>query len=155
MPRSITIAALGMVLGATLAGCNTSPPAMPPPSAAVAPPPAGSANAPPVSATPPSQPMAIDGIYRGAMQLSRGRAINCGNDDAITLRVKNHAFTYRLQQPQADWRPTIDFVAKVAPDGSFNAKSGPDSISGQIADGVMQGTIIGDICGFSFNAGRG
>jgi hypothetical protein len=89
------------------------------------------------------------------MQLSRGDAINCGNDNPITLHVANHAFTYRLNQPQAEWRPVIVFDATIGPDGAFNARSGPDSMSGSVAGGNMQGVIIGDICGFSFYASRG
>jgi hypothetical protein len=89
------------------------------------------------------------------MQLSRGEAINCGNDNPITLHVVDHAFTYRLNQPQAEWRPVIVFNAAIGPDGGFNARSGPDSMSGSVSGGNMQGVIIGDICGFSFNASRG
>jgi hypothetical protein len=89
------------------------------------------------------------------MQLSRGQAINCGNENPITLHVANHAFSYQLNQPQAEWKPVIVFNAAIGPDGAFNAQSGPDSMSGSVAGGNMQGVIIGDICGFSFNASRG
>jgi hypothetical protein len=89
------------------------------------------------------------------MQLNRGTAINCGNDNPITLHVENHAFTYQLNQPQAEWKPVIVFKAMIGPDGAFNAQVGPDSMSGSIAGGNMQGSIIGDVCGFSFNASRG
>jgi hypothetical protein len=129
-------AALGATLGATLAGCGSAPPS--------------------VSATAPTpKPVPIDGTYGGVMQLSRGEIINCGNQNPITLQVKNQTFTYRLDQPQADWRPTIVFIATIGPDGSFNARSGPDSMSGQVQGGAMQGQIIGDICEFSFVADRG
>lgn len=116
----------------TLAACNR-----PPPPAAV------------------TAPVPIDGTYGGFRQLSRGQAIDCGNLDTISIQVKSHAFTYRLSQPQADWRPVIVFSATIAADGTFNAQSGPDSMSGHVANGSMQGQIIGDVCGFTFSAAHG
>jgi hypothetical protein len=135
MPPSIAITVLGVALGATLAACSSSPP--------------------PVATAPSVQPVPIDGHYDGVMQLSRGDAINCGNENPITLQVKNQTFTYQLAQPRAEWRPVIVFTAVITPDGSFNAVVGPDSMSGRVASGSMQGQIIGDICGFSFVADRG
>jgi len=135
MPPSAAITVLGLSLGITLTACS-GPPA-----------PAPIANVPP--------PPPIDGTYDGVMQLSRGAAINCGNENPIMLHVANHAFTYRLNQPRAEWNPVIEFNAVIGPDGAFNARSGPDSMSGNVSGGSMQGVIIGDICGFSFNASRG
>jgi hypothetical protein len=129
------ITVLGLSLGATLAACSNPP--SPAPVANVLPPPP------------------IDGTYGGIMQLSRGDAINCGNQNPITLHVENHAFTYQLNQPQADWKPVIVFKATIGLDGGFDARSGPDSMSGSVAGGNMQGVIIGDVCGFSFNASLG
>ena len=134
MHRLIAMTMWSVAVGATLAACSSSPSHI---------------------TAPAPRPVAIDGTYGGVLQLSRGQAINCGNTDPITLHVKNHAFTYQLDQPQADWRPVIVFTAMIAPDGSFNARSGPDSMSGRVANGTMRGQIIGDICGFSFVADRG
>jgi hypothetical protein len=89
------------------------------------------------------------------MQLSRGTAITCGNENPITLQVTNHQFTYQLHQPQAEWKPVVVFNAVIGPDGGFDTQSGPDSMSGSVNGGNMQGVIIGDMCGFSFNASRG
>ena len=130
----IAMTMLSVVVGTTLAACGRSP------SGTIGPAP---------------RPVAIDGTYGGVMRLSRGQAVNCGDSDPITVHVKNHAFSYRLHQPQADWRPVIVFTATIAPDGSFNARSGPDSMSGRVANGTMRGRIVGDICGFSFVADRG
>lgn len=137
MPRLIATTVLSVVLGAALVSCESTP------------------SPAPVAAGPGPRPVPIDGNYDGVMQLSRGDAINCGNQNSITLNVKDHAFTYRLDQPQAEWRPVIVFTATIGPDGSFNARSGPDSMIGRVASGSMQGQIIGDICGFSFVADRG
>jgi hypothetical protein len=135
MPRLVAFTVLGLSLGAALAACSNPPPPGP------------------VVPAPPLPP--IDGTYGGVMQLNRGTAINCGNDNPITLHVENHAFTYQLNQPQAEWKPVIVFKAMIGPDGAFNAQVGPDSMSGSIAGGNMQGSIMGDVCGFSFNASRG
>ena len=134
MRRLIVMSMSSVLMSAALVSCGTSPPAV-------------------VNAA--SRPLPVDGTYGGVMQLSRGTALGCGNADAITLRVKDHAFTYQLNQPQADWRPVIIFTAKIGPDGSFNTRSGPDFMSGQVANGTIQGQIAGDICGFSFVADRG
>ncbi len=132
--KSVVTAMLGLCLGTTLIACSG-----PPAPAAVA------------IVTPPP----LDGTYGGVMQLNRGEAIACGNENPITLHVANHAFTYHLNQPQAEWQPVILFNAIIGPDGAFDARSGPDSMAGTVTAGAMQGVIIGDICSFSFNASRG
>ena len=134
MPRLVAVALISVAMGSLLAACSSPPP-------------------PPAAAPPPPQP--IDGTYGGIMQLSRGDAMNCGDGNPITLQVQNHSFTYQLSQPRAEWKPVVVFTATIGPDGSFNAQSGPDSMSGRISQGTMQGVIIGDICGFNFNAARG
>jgi hypothetical protein len=135
MSPPVAITLLGLCLGVMLTACN------------------GSTSPPPIAFAPPPPP--IDGTYGGVMQLSRGDAINCGNENPITLHVANHAFTYELKQPQAEWKPIIVFSAAIGPDGGFDSRSGPDSMSGSVVGGNMQGVIIGDTCGFSFNASRG
>jgi hypothetical protein len=135
MPPSAAITVLSLFLGVTLTACNDRP------------------SPAPIASVPPPPP--IDGTYGGVMQLSRGDPIKCGNENPITLQVADHAFTYRLNQPQAEWKPVIVFAARIGPDGAFNARSGPDSMTGSVTGGNMQGVIIGDTCSFSFNAGRG
>ena len=135
MPRLVAVAVISVAVGNLLAACSTPPP--------------------PAAAAPPPKPVPIDGTYGGVMQLSRGDAMSCGDENPITLEVKDHSFTYRLSQPRAEWKPNIVFTATIGPDGSFNARSGPDSMSGQVSQGTMQGVIVGDICGFNFNAARG
>jgi hypothetical protein len=136
MPPSIAIATSTATLTMLLLSCSSSPPAV-------------------ATRTPPAQPIPIDGTYGGVMQLTRGDATNCGNENPITLQVKNQTFTYRLAQPQAEWKPVIIFTVTIAADGSFDGRAGPDSMSGHVAGGSMQGQVVGDMCGFSFNADRG
>jgi hypothetical protein len=107
------------------------------------------------AAVAPSPPVPIDGRYDGVIQLVRGDAINCGDQNPIMLQVANQAFTYRLSQPQADWQPVLVFATTIQPDGSFNTQSGTGYMRGTVASGHMQGTIAGDICEFSFAADRG
>jgi hypothetical protein len=87
MPPLAALTLLGLSLGATLAAC-TNPPSPAPVANALPPPP-------------------IDGTYGGIMELSRGDAINPGNQYPITLHVENHAFTYQLNQPQAVGSPSL------------------------------------------------
>jgi hypothetical protein len=135
MPPPVAITVLGLCLGVTLAACSNQ------------------GSQAPIAFVPPPPP--IDGTYGGVMQLSRGEAINCGNESPITLHVASHAFTYKLNQPQAEWKPVVVFNAAIEPDGGFDARSGPDSMSGTVVGGNMQGVIVGDTCSFSFNASRG
>jgi hypothetical protein len=109
-------------------------------------PPAG-ANGPPLA-----QPVSINGNYNGVMQLVTGAALSCGTQDVFTLHVQNRAFRYVLSQPQVPWRQSVTFDVVIAPDGSFHAGTGAAYIDGKVAQGHMQGQIVGDSCGFQFEA---
>ena len=78
----------------------------------------------PVAAPPPPAPVPTDGSYDGLAQVIRGSANSCGDQMQFRLRVVNQAFSYRLAQPRAEWKPVIVFNATIGPDGSFNARSG-------------------------------
>jgi hypothetical protein len=108
----------------------------------------------PAAATdpPPARPVPLDGSYNGVTQLASGTATSCGTGDIFTLQVRNGAFRYELHQPQVPWRPSVTFSAAIAPDGSFHAASGAAYIDGKVAQGHMQGQIVGDSCGFQFEA---
>jgi hypothetical protein len=134
MSGLVAVAAVSVALGVTLAACSSP--------------------LPPLASVPPPKPVPIDGTYGGVMQLSRGDAITCGDENPITLQVTDNILTYQLSQPRAEWKPVIVLTAKIRSDGSFNAQSGPDSMNGYVSQGTMQGVIIGDICGFNFNAAR-
>ena len=125
-----------LLSAAALAACSSTPPAPPP-------------------AAPSASPVPIDGTYDGIMQLIRGDGITCGNQNPINLHVVDRTFSYRLSQPQADWRPVLVFAAVIAPDGAFNAQTGDRYMRGTVSGGHMQGEIAGDVCGFSFVADRG
>jgi hypothetical protein len=122
---------------ACLIGCSGPPP--PAPSAAATDP-------------PPARPVPVNGSYNGVTQLVSGAATSCGTGDIFTLQVQNGMFRYQLQQPQVPWRPSVTFSAAIAPDGSFHAASGAAYIDGKVAQGHMQGQIVGDSCGFQFEA---
>jgi hypothetical protein len=105
------------------------------------------------SINPPSAlPVSIDGNYNGVMQLVTGGAISCGTQDTLGLQVRNRAFRYVLDQPQVPWRRSVTFDVVIAPDGTFHAGSGAAYIDGKAVQGHMQGQIVGDSCGFEFEA---
>jgi hypothetical protein len=108
---------------------------------------------PAIAAASPSARVApIDGSYNGIAQLVSGAAVSCGTQDPVNLQVRNGAFNYVLNQPQVPWQPRRSFDVVIAPDGSFQAQSGPASISGQVSQGHMHGQIVGDACGYQFEA---
>ncbi len=109
----------------------------------------------PIVAASPTQAVPIDGTYGGLMQLTRGSAMSCGDQDRFMLRVTNRSFTFQLAQPRAEWKPVIVFKVEIGNDGSFNVRSGASYMRGKVAGGSMQGEISGDICGYAFNADRG
>jgi hypothetical protein len=86
------------------------------------------------------------------MQLASGSPESCGTQDMFSLQVKANSFEYVLQQPQVPWRPAVAFTVSIAPDGSFATSSGAAFVKGQVKHGHMQGQIVGDACGFSFEA---
>jgi hypothetical protein len=95
---------------------------------------------------------AINGTYNGLMQLASGSPESCGTQDVFSLQVRANSFEYVLQQPQVPWRPAVTFAVSIVPDGSFATVSGTTFIKGQVKQGHMQGQIVGDACGFTFEA---
>jgi hypothetical protein len=106
----------------------------------------------PTAVVQPIRPARINGTYDGMAQLVRGSAITCGTQDMLTLRVVDNAFGYTLNQPQVTWQPARSFNVVIAPDGTFQAKSGAAYIRGTVNDGHMSGDIVGDACGYHFEA---
>jgi hypothetical protein len=88
------------------------------------------------------------------MQLISGSAISCGTEDMLTLHVANNAFAYQLNQPQVPWQPVRAFNVVIAADGSFQAQSGTAYMRGTVSVGHMAGDLVGDACGFHFEADR-
>ena len=107
---------------------------------------------PTAAASPPAHAVPIDGSYNGVAQLITGAATSCGTQDILTLQVSNRMFHYVLEQPQVPWQPQRTFEVVIAPDGSFQVQSGSAYIRGQVNQGHMQGQIVGDACGYRFEA---
>lgn len=111
--------------------------------------------APPLAPAPvaaPAGPVSYDGTYNGLLQLMNGSAFACGNQDVFIVRVASSTFRYVLNQPQVDWRPTITFDLTIGNEGGFQTQSGAAYVRGQVSSGHMQGEIVGDACGFQFEA---
>jgi hypothetical protein len=134
------IQAYALGLSMCLFACNSPVSPDPPTQAVQAPPPA---------------PVPVDGDYNGMMQLVSGPSERCGTQDIFGLQVRDHGFRYVLNQPQVPWRPKVTFSVSIAPDGSFHAASGAAYIDGSLSQGHMQGQVVGDSCGFQFEADRG
>ena len=107
-----------------------------------------------MAASPPARNIPIDGSYNGLAQLVSRAAMSCGTQDMMSLEVKGRAFRYVLNQAQVPWQPQRSFVVVIAQDGSFQGQSGPAYIRGQVNQGHMQGQIVGDACGYRFEADR-
>jgi hypothetical protein len=136
VPRKRSVSVV-VVLGGVLSACSGSQ----------------SQNEPPPAPDPPlARTVPIDGNYNGLMQLASGTTDACGSQDVFTLQVRNNAFSYVLNQPQVPWRPSVTFAVTIEQDGSFHATSGAAHIDGTVAQGHMQGQIVGDSCGFQFEA---
>ncbi len=106
----------------------------------------------PMAATKPIRPASVNGTYNGITQLVRGAAMSCGTQDMLTLRVVDNSFGYTLNQPQVTWQPVRSFNVVIAPDGTFQAQSGTAYIRGTVSGGHMAGDIVGDACGYHFEA---
>lgn len=129
------LAASAMCMAA--AGCTSTPP--PPPVA-------------PIAVTQPSRPVSVNGTYNGITQLVQGSAMSCGTQDMLTLHVADNSFGYTLNQPQVPWQPVRSFNVVIASDGSFQAQSGAAYIRGAVSGTHMAGDIVGDACGYHFEA---
>ncbi len=74
--------------------------------------------------------------------------------NVLAVVVRNRAFHYVLNQPQVEWQPVRTFDVAIGADGAFLAQSGTALVSGRVGGGHMQGEIIGDACGFQFQADK-
>jgi hypothetical protein len=134
----------GVILITAMGGCATSgPPPVPPP--------------------PTASPVSFDGTYRGSIKLtssgiSGGQTNWCDTPPAISLSLRNSAFSYVLVHPNVpqDSRYSMSptFAVVVAPDGSFNATSrnGEAQMVGSISGSHLAGQINGTACGYAFTA---
>jgi hypothetical protein len=126
-----------MAICMTASGCAVAPQPPAPPAPVVA---------------PPTQPVSVNGTYSGITQLVQESAMSCGTQDMFTLHVVDNAFDYTINQPQVPWQPVRSFTVAIAPDGSFQAQSGAAYIRGTVSGGHMAGDIMGDACGYHFEA---
>jgi hypothetical protein len=130
---------VAMAAGMAAAGCTSTPQSPP-----VA----------PIAVTQPTRPASVNGLYNGITQLVSGAAMSCGTQDMLALRVVDNSFGYTLNQPQVTWQPVRSFNVVIAPDGTFQAMSGAAYIRGAVSGGHMAGDIVGDACGYHFEADR-
>jgi hypothetical protein len=131
----LRVASMALAICALVVGCSDAPQAPQP-----------------AAVSPPARIVPVDGSYNGLAELVSGAATSCGTEDTVTLEVRNHAFRYVLNQPQVPWQPRRSFDVVIASDGSFQGQSGPAYIRGRVNQGHMQAQIVGDACGYQFEA---
>ena len=107
---------------------------------------------PPLPAPPLARGVGVDGAYNGIMRLTTGDVVACGTQDVFNLTVRGRAFRYVLEQPQVPWQQQRVFEVTITEDGSFRNDVGPAYIIGTVSQGHMQGQIVGDACGYVFEA---
>jgi hypothetical protein len=84
----------------------------------------------------------------------------CDTPPAISLSVRNSAFSYVLAHPNvpqdSNYSLSPTFAVAVAPDGSFDSTSqnGGAEMAGRITGSHMAGQINGTGCGYAFTADR-
>jgi hypothetical protein len=137
---------VSVVIIIAMTGCTTSGPA-------------------PVSPKPSPPPVSFDGNYQGTIRLTAsgvsGAENNwCDTPPAISLSVRNGAFSYVLAHPNVP-RDSADslsptFAVAIAPDGSFDATSrnGEAEMIGHIVGSHMTASINGTGCNYAFSADR-
>jgi hypothetical protein len=122
---------------------------------------------PAASPAPPAAPVSFDGNYRGTIQLTSTSSIVsgaqsnwCNTPPAISLSLRNNAFSYVLAHPNvpqdSGYSLSPTFSVAVHPDGSFDATSqnGEANMIGRIAGPHLTGQINGTGCGYGFAADR-
>lgn len=119
----------GLLLGAAVAGCSSSP-------------------APPAATTAAPQPASFDGLYQGSVQVSGAAAgtnpQSCETDPRLALQVSGGSFTYVQSHPNlvntapslTPQATTVTYTASIGPDGSIRGNSGS-------VGGTLQGTVSG------------
>jgi hypothetical protein len=106
----------------------------------------------PAPVAPPTGPVSVNGTFNGIMQTTQGTNLSCGTTDMLTLNVANNAFSYTLNQPEVISQPVRSFNVVIAPDGSFDVQSGAAYIRGTLSGTHIAGDIVGDSCGYHFEA---
>jgi hypothetical protein len=132
------------MLVATMSGCATTAP-------------------PRTTLAPAKSPVSFDGTYQGSIRLTSsgvpgGQTNWCDTPPAISLSVRNNAFSYVLVHPNvpadANYSMSPTFTVVIAPDGSFNATSqnGAAEMVGRITGSHLAGQINGTACGYALAA---
>ncbi|MBN8901163.1 MAG: hypothetical protein J0H19_24815 [Rhodospirillales bacterium] len=171
--RELGLAVAALVCG-TLAACQSAPPPAPAgtpafvapmspasgqqgaaPSAAAPSAAAPQGNASGSAMRPPARsatPGPMTGTYNGLITLASGSDGSCGSQDLITLQLRNGTFDYVLNQPQVPYQPQRAFHVTINPDGTFRTDQGGAFMRGVVRGGHMHGDIVGDACGYAFDA---
>ncbi len=106
------------------------------------------ADAPPARPAPPVPLLSsdqIDGVYRGTSTRFQADTRACPSPGLVVLRVVGGQFEYR-------WNGRTKLEATVSPDGTVAGSLGSITLTGKLRNGVMEGDISSEACGFHFRA---
>jgi hypothetical protein len=88
-----------------------------------------------------------DGLYKGTFTLSGGPLMRrCDPGTGFSLTVRDNQFRW------SGGGETV--LVRIAPDGSFSARSGQRFITGRIADGKLIATTRSQYCNYDWSLTR-
>jgi hypothetical protein len=123
------------------------------------------AASPPVPTSSMAAPVSYDGDYRGTIRLTAASSVVsgvasdwCNTPPAISLSVRNNAFSYILVRPNLPGGSndtfSIAFETRVLPGGFFqtSSRNGEAQMKGSITGSRIAGQIDGTGCSYAFTA---
>jgi hypothetical protein len=98
----------------------------------------------------------FDGTYRSTIRVTKGFGQTSWYDTPgqPVITVANGEFSYATPHPNVPGNPTPSFPATFAPDGTFYGEIISGTISGQVRDTHMEGSIDGRACLYAFTGER-
>ena len=99
---------------------------------------------------------AFDGTYRSTIRVTKefGQTSWCDTPGQPVITVANGQFDYAVPHPNVPSNYTPSYPATFAPDGTFFGQLVGGTISGQVRDTHMEGSIDGSACVYAFTGER-
>ena len=99
---------------------------------------------------------AFDGTYRSTIRVTKGfgQTSWCDSPGQPVITVANGQFSYAVPHPNVPGNPTPSYLASFAQDGTFYGQVVSGTISGQVRDTHMEGSIDGSACVYAFTGER-
>ena len=99
---------------------------------------------------------AFDGTYRSTIRVTKGvgQTLWCDTPGQPVITVANGQFDYAVPHPNVPSNYMPSYPATFAPDGTFFGQLVGGTISGQVRDTHMEGSIDGSACVYAFTGER-